>query len=111
MSAADCLKLDTRLAHGLRDIFRLLEERLDLNRSVAVFLAGGMAVHLYSAKRVTSDVDAEFGARILLPTDLVVDVTLEDGAHQSLYIDTNYNPSFALLHEDYPDDAIPVDLG
>ena len=70
-----------------------------------------MAVHLYTANRVTTDVDAEFGSRIFIPNDLMVDVTLEDGTQESVYFDTNYNSSFALMHEDYLDDAIPLDLG
>jgi len=70
-----------------------------------------MAVHLYTANRVTTDVDAEFGGRVLLPNDLMVEVTLEDGTPQVVYLDTNYNSTFALLHEDYLDDAVPVDLG
>jgi hypothetical protein len=70
-----------------------------------------MAVHLYTASRVTTDVDAEFGSRIFIPSDLIVDVTLEDGTLQSVYFDTNYNSSFALMHEDYQADAIPLDIG
>jgi hypothetical protein len=70
-----------------------------------------MAVHLYTASRVTTDVDAEFGSRIYLPKDLMVEVTLEDGTQQVVYLDTNYNSTFALMHEDYLDDSIPVDLG
>ena len=101
----------TALAEGLRELFKQLEERLSLLSPVKVFLAGGMAVHLYAASRVTTDVDAEFGSRIFIPSDLIVDVTLEDGTHESLYFDTNYNSSFALMHEDYLDDAIPLDLG
>jgi hypothetical protein len=101
----------TALAEGLRALFRQLAERLSLRDPLRVYLAGGMAVHLYTANRVTTDVDAEFGSRVLLPGDLVVEVTLENGAAQVLYFDTNYNPTFALMHEDYPDDAIPVDLG
>ena len=101
----------TALAGGLRDLLRQLEERLSLRDPVNVYLAGGMAVHLYTADRVTSDVDAEFGARVHLPHDLMVEVALEDGTWQLVYLDTNYNPSFALMHEDYQDDAIPVDFG
>lgn len=101
----------TALANGLRELFKQLEERLSLQRPVNVYLAGGMAVHLYTANRVTTDVDAEFGERIYLPNDLIVEVTLEDGTQQVVYLDTNYNPTFALMHEDYLDDAIPVDLG
>ena len=101
----------TALAGGLRDLLRQLEARLSPRDPVNVYLAGGMAVHLYMANRVTSDVNAEFGARVHLPNDLMVEVTLEDGARQVVYLDTNYNPTFALMHEDYPEDAIPVDLG
>jgi hypothetical protein len=70
-----------------------------------------MAVHLYTGKRVTGDVDAEFGGRVLLPSDLAVVVTLEDGTDQVVYLDTNYNPTFALMHEDYQADSRPVYLG
>ncbi len=101
----------TALAGGLRDLFKQLEKRLSLGKPLAVYLAGGMAVHLYTANRVTTDVDAEFGSRVLLPHDLMVEVMMEDGSPQVLYLDTNYNSTFALMHEDYRDDAIPVDFG
>lgn len=101
----------TALAQGLRELFVQLEQRLALQQPLAVYLAGGMAVHLYTASRVTTDVDAEFGARVLLPNDLMVEITLEDGSPQVIYLDTNYNASFALMHEDYLDDAIALDLG
>lgn len=101
----------TALAKGLRELFKQLEERLSLRSPLNIYLAGGMAVHLYTASRVTTDVDAEFGGRVYLPNDLMVEVTLEDGTQQVVYLDTNYNSTFALMHEDYMDDSIPVDLG
>jgi hypothetical protein len=105
------LHTHTALAEGLKELCKKLEERLSLESPINVYLAGGMAVHLYTSSRVTTDVDAEFGSRIFIPTDLLVDVTLEDGTRKSIYFDTNYNSSFALMHEDYLDDAIPLDLG
>jgi hypothetical protein len=102
---------NTALAHGLRELFRQLQERLSLSSPVNVYLAGGMAVYLYTASRVTTDVDAEFGQRVFIPSDLIVEVTLEDGTRESVYFDTNYNSTFALMHEDYLDDAIALDLG
>jgi hypothetical protein len=105
------LHTGTALAKGLRELFRQLAERLALQSPLHIYLAGGMAVHLYTAHRVTTDVDAEFGGRVYLPNDLMVEVKLEDGTHQVIYLDTNYNPTFALMHEGYQDDAIPVDLG
>ena len=101
----------TALAEGLRELFLQLQQRLSLTSPLKVYLAGGMAVHLYTASRVTTDVDAEFGGRIYLPNDLMVEVTLENGMQQVVYLDTNYNASFALMHEDYLDDAVLVDLG
>lgn len=68
-------------------------------------------MHLYTGSRFTTDVDAEFDARILLPSDLAVNVELEDGKDQLIYLDTNYNPTFALMHEEYQADARPLDLG
>jgi hypothetical protein len=101
----------TTLALGLVQLFKQLEERLSLHQPLKVYIAGGMAVHLYTASRVTTDVDAEFAARILLPNDLMQEIALEDGTPQILYLDTNYNPSFALMHEDYQNDAVAVELG
>lgn len=101
----------TALAEGLRHLLKDLETRLSLGKPLTAYLAGGMAVHLYTATRVTTDVDAEFSGRILIPNDLMVEVTLEDGSPQVIYLDTNYNSTFALMHEDYQQDSIPVDLG
>lgn len=104
-------KLGTALVRGLRELLERLENRLQLKSPLQVYLAGGMAVHLYTGKRVTGDVDAEFGGRVLLPSDLAVVVKLEDGTDQVIYLDTNYNPTFALMHEDYQADSRPVYLG
>lgn len=101
----------TALAEGLRELLKQLEGRLSLRKPLTVYLAGGMAVHLYTASRVTTDVDAEFSGRVMLPQDLLVEVTLEDSSTQVIYLDTNYNSTFALMHEDYQEDFIPVDLG
>lgn len=111
MSTRHAFHTDTALALGLTALFRKLQERIALRSPVNVYLAGGMAVHLYTASRVTTDVDAEFGSRIFIPNDLIVEVTLEDGTREALYFDTNYNSSFALMHEDYLTDAIALDMG
>jgi hypothetical protein len=50
-----------------------------------------MAVHLYTAERVTFDINAEFAARLVLPNDVFIEITLEDGSSQVIYLDTNYN--------------------
>ena len=101
----------TALAQGLRELLKQLEERLSLAKPLTIYLAGGMAVHLYTSARVTTDVDAEYSARVHIPDDVMVTINLEDGTPQVIYLDKNYNSSFALMHEDYRDDSIPVDLG
>ena len=88
-----------------------MEDRLALKRPVTAYLAGGMAVHLYTGKRVTKDADVEFSARVLVPNDLAVRVQDDDGVVKLLHVDTNYNPMFSLLHQDYQQDALEVDLG
>lgn len=105
MSTNQVFHTRTALAGGLRELFKQLETRLSLSSPLNVYLAGGMAVHLYTANRVTTDVDAEFGGRVHLPKDLMVEVTLEDGTQQIVYLDTNYNSTFALMHEDYLNDG------
>jgi len=101
----------TMLAQGLRTLFISLETRLHLDRPVAVYLAGGMAVHMYTGARVTTDIDAEFAGRLAIPQDLVIDVKHEDGSIRPLYFDVNYNPMFALMHEYYQEDSIALDIG
>ncbi|XAI97228.1 hypothetical protein [Dolichospermum phage Dfl-JY45] len=103
--------LQTPFGRGLDELFRQAERALGLSQPVDVYVAGGMAVHLYTGVRVTADVDAEFGCRVLLPAGLSVSV--DDGSDLPLgmYFDTNYNPMFSLLHEDYQRDAVEVPLG
>ena len=98
---------DTELSKGLVQLIKELEKRTDLREPITMLIAGGMAIHLYTAARVTTDVDAEFSKRILLPNDLIVET--KDG--QMLYLDSNYNSTFALMHEDYQQDAVPVPIG
>jgi hypothetical protein len=97
----------TELADGLRTLILELEKRTDLREPINMVIAGGMAIHLYTAARVTTDVDAEFSKRILLPSDLILETKNGD----MLYLDPSYNSSFALMHEDYLLDALPVPIG
>jgi hypothetical protein len=95
------------LVAGLQELLNQLEKRTELREPIKMFIAGGMATHLYTQDRVTTDVDAEFSKRILLPRDLVV----ETKAGNLLYLDPTYNSTFALMHERYLDDVIRTPLG
>ena len=74
---------------------------------IKMYVAGGAAVHFYTAYRVSADVDAIFSKRLLLPDEVEVAWTGEDGAPRLLYLDKQYNDTFALMHEDYAAAAIP----
>ena len=103
---------DTDLAKGLKALFVELQARLELrDKPIKATIAGGIAVHLYTAQRVTMDVDAEFGARLYLPQDLGIEVPGPGGRSLWLHFDAQYNSTFALMHEDYLDDAVRVPLG
>jgi len=102
--------LDKPMAKGLERLLARLSAELELKSVMDVYIAGDIAVHLYTGVRVTSDVDAEFSKRFLLPKNLIELVDAGNGELVGLYIDPNYNSSFALLHEDYMDDAIQVDM-
>lgn len=97
----------TPVGEAVRKLFAELAQRLALQQTLRVYLAGGMAVYFYVGKRVSHDLDAEFAGRVLLPTDLTVEIE----GDEPVYFDTNFNPMFALVHEHYQRDAVPVDLG
>lgn len=103
---------DNKGEPGLRQALRAIVHRIaaqlpDLQQPVKMYLAGGMAVNLYTGARATRDVDASFSARLVLPpaSELVVPYTGPDGRILSLYLDTNYNTTFAVMHEDHEDDS------
>ncbi len=74
---------------------------------IRMFIAGGIAVNFYCGSRYTGDVDASFSKRPLLDFKaMTVDYTRADGTRSFLYLDPNYNTSFALLPEDFEDDAL-----
>ena len=68
----------TALAAGLRQLLKQLEDRLALATPLTMYLAGGMAVHLYTAARVTTDVDAEYSARVNIPDDVMAKLYPEE---------------------------------
>ena len=80
-------------------------------KPVAAYVAGGAALHFYTGSRVSNDIDARVMARLLLdPQDLQVAYRDQDGHARLLYFDTQYNDSFALLHERAYDEALPITL-
>ena len=77
---------------------------------IVMYVAGGAAEFFYTGARVSEDIDAAFSRRILLPDDLEVSYQGGDGIPRTLYIDRQYNETFALLHEDAHVDSVPLRL-
>lgn len=77
---------------------------------VKMFVAGGAALHFYTGERISEDIDAAFSRRIALPEDLEVAYRDADGAGRLLYFDRQYSDALALMHEDAPEDSLPLSL-
>ena len=77
---------------------------------VPVYVAGGAASHIYTGSRLSADVDATLGRRLLLPDDLQVMYKTADGKHRTLYFDRQYNDTLGLMHEDAHEDSVPIDV-
>lgn len=104
------LKPHPAYAEAFAEIMRRVQSALGPRKPakpVVVSVAGGAALHFYTASRISQDVDASLMARVMLdPADLRVAYEDGDGGVRVLYYDMQYNDSLALLHEDAHDDAI-----
>lgn len=90
----------------LDKIDRLLTEAHYDGPAIAMYLAGGLAVHYYCGSRYTNDIDASFSQRLLLPAkELVASYLNNELKPEPLYFDANYNPDFALMHPDHRERA------
>ena len=78
--------------------------------AVAVYVAGGAASHIYTGSRLSADIDATLGRRLLLPEDLQVMYKDQDGKHRTLYFDRQYNDTLGLMHDDAHADSVSIDV-
>lgn len=99
---------DTPFAKAALELLERIGEQLprDLPQPVKAYIAGGVAVHLYTGGRVSRDLDVELDRRVLLPSELTVTYTDESGAELAIYRDPQYSSTLGLLHEDYIEDAV-----
>ena len=111
-TSAPALRPDPAYLKAFARIMSRIEKALGPKRPakpVTVCVAGGAAMHFYVGGRFTDDIDAKIMARVMLdPQDLQVAYRGEDGHARLLYFDTQYNDSYALLHENAYDDARPI---
>ncbi len=108
------LRPDPEYLQAFATIMSRVEKALGAKRPakpVTACVAGGAALHFYTGTRISKDINARVMARVLLdPQDLQVAYRGEDGHARLLYFDTQYNDSFALLHQHAYDDALPIPL-
>jgi len=108
------LRADPEYLKAFSTIMSRIEHALGAKRAampVTACVAGGAALHFYTGVRVSKDIDAKLMVRVLLdPGDLQVAYRDADSHARLLYFDTQYNDTFALLHHNAYDDAVPIAL-
>ena len=108
------LKISRRADPAYVEAFKTLIQRLlrsaGSKEPIAIYLAGGAAMHFYTGSRMTDEVDAAFSTRLLIPADLAVIYRDAEGKARSVFFDVNYNETFALMHEDAHEDAVRLAL-
>src|SRR6266853_902237 len=108
------LRISKRADPAYVAAFRTLIQRLlrsaGSKEPIAMVLAGGAAMHLYTGARMTDDVDAVFNRKLLVPADLAVIYREAEGKARSVVFGANYNETYALLHEDAHQDAVRLPL-
>ena len=108
------LRISKRADPAYVEAFRTLIQRLlrsaGSKEPIAMYLAGGAAMHFYTGARMTDDVDAVFNRKLLVPAGLAVIYRDAEGKARSVFFDVNYNETYALLHEDAHENALRLPL-
>lgn len=109
------LRPDPEYRKAFAEIMARIERTLGRKRPekpIVVCVAGGAAMQFYTGERYTDDIDAKIMARVIISDagNLQVAYRGQDGHARLLYFDTQYNDSYALLHEQAYEDALPISL-
>lgn len=106
------IRADPAYWHAFAELMSRIEAALGNYKGppVPVYVAGGAASHIYTGSRLSADIDATLGRRLLLPDDLQVMYKSEDGKHHTLYFDRQYNDTLGLMHEDAHADSVPIEV-
>jgi hypothetical protein len=101
-----------QLAQSFKEaIFQMMQEiaihipDIHKQQPVRAYLTGGAAIHFYSNKRVSDDIDLIIQSVVNIPSDLFVVWQNEEGLLEEVHYDHTYNASLGLLQEDYEDRA------
>jgi hypothetical protein len=100
------------LKKAVGEIIQKIGQNLpEMKPPISMYLAGGVAINFYTGYRSTRDIDASFSRLILLPKkeELTVAYLSQTGQIKHIYLDTNYNTNFAVMHPDYEEDSLIVE--
>lgn len=109
-------RVEIKADPGYWDAFAELMSRIERalgdyrGPAIPIYVAGGAACHIYTGSRLSSDIDAGLGRRIVLPDDLQLMYTSAEGKRRTLYFDRQYNDTLGLLHEMAHADSIPIEV-
>lgn len=98
----------TNFEHAVIKILEYIDNNIipeNFNSNIDAFIVGGAAVHIYTKYRVSTDLDAVFSHKLLIPKSPVVFFD-NNGSRQALRLDTNYTEVLALMHPDWRSDSI-----
>lgn len=106
------VKADPAYWRAFAELMSRIEAALGEHKgpAVPVYVAGGAASHIYTGSRLSADIDATLGRRLLLPDDLQVMYKARDGKIRTLYFDRQYNETLGLLHEDAHRDSATLEV-
>jgi hypothetical protein len=108
------LKISERADPAYLEAFKALVKKLvgsaKAKEPIAMYLAGGAAMHFYTGERISDDVDAVFDRKLLLPRDAAAIYRDSAGKARAVFFDPNYNETFGLMHENAHRDALRLPL-
>lgn len=86
---------------AVSSVDRLIDNRISVK--VDMHVVGGVAVHVYTQSRVSTDIDMTLSHRLVVPETVVRYKDGEKDAYVSL--DRNYGEFLAVMHPDWKNDA------
>lgn len=89
-----------------KEVKEHLEIKENEEKTFPIYLAGGIAVNFYTDERPSYDIDMECSPLLFPYLD---DDLIEKIGNHVLHFDKNYNSALGIMHEDYLDNAIPLD--
>lgn len=110
------LDMDLPAGKALLAYLGALEQRLGLSEyqrqkglsAVPLLLTGGLLAHLYTGVHPSYAIEAEFGAPIPCPPELVIELLDSGGKPQVAYLDLGVHTELGLWHPEAQERCLPI---